>query len=725
MNHKHFICSALALPAFLSAQAQEAGSSQALPGVTVTGTAIKQGQRAPNLATGSAGSVLETPFSTDSVETDIVRQQGGTTLQEALRNVPGAQADAGFNGSHTQFFVLRGAIADSGTGSNRVLRDGVRLSNYPYVPAFVESVDVLRGPGAAIGVRSEPGGTVNLSTRQPQMSNSGSVYLGVGRSDARELSVDLNRVLSSAKPVTRGSPSASNDHEPEGAGDGGQTALRVIATRSEASQWRHVPDRLDGVKLGLAHQQGERYHLRAGVEATNQTYRPDYGLPALNGRPLDVPRDRQLGEPFGDSTLHNRLMDLHGDVALGAETRLSVDATHLEAHSTSIKNILVDSRPPNSLPPGVFARQSSWEPDTTRRIDSIATTLSGNHATGALMHRWHLGLDRYREKLDQPSLSVPAANSPPIDVYNPVYGQVRAPAPGSATAGPLTVEDLDATGLSAQDVIESGAWSLVAGLRLDRQSFQYGGIATQAVNESRWSPKLGVLHRLSAADTLYANLATGIAPNQVSSSGNQSLPSRRSAQAELGWKSLWQAGQLVSQLAVYRLDQSHMLASDLSTPLNLFDFTIAGSARSQGVEASLRGEVVQGLELLLSYAYTDAVYQDNPLYGGKQVPNVAHHVLNLWGQYRWSDAWRSGAGLYAQGRRYADEANSTVLPGHVRIDLTHAWSHRFEGDRSLDVQLALRNVFDAKYSAASHLHVSRWIMPGQGRNVALSGTYRF
>jgi len=41
------------------------------------------------------------------------------------------------------------------------------------------------------------------------------------------------------------------------------------------------------------------------------------------------------------------------------------------------------------------------------------------------------------------------------------------------------------------------------------------------------------------------------------------------------------------------------------------------------------------------------------------------------------------------------------------------------------VQLALRNAFDKHYYVSSHLHVSRWIMPGEGRNVAVTGSYRF
>ncbi|MCK5909833.1 MAG: hypothetical protein KAG62_07770 [Caulobacter sp.] len=51
-------------------------------------------------------------------------EQGGTTLLDALRNVPGAQPDLSFTGSHSRVAVLRGSIADSGAQSSRIVRDG-------------------------------------------------------------------------------------------------------------------------------------------------------------------------------------------------------------------------------------------------------------------------------------------------------------------------------------------------------------------------------------------------------------------------------------------------------------------------------------------------------------------------------------------------------------------------------------------------------------------------
>jgi iron complex outermembrane receptor protein len=670
-----------------------------LPAVRVTGRAVPEG--GARLATGTDRPALETPFSATSVTGRTVREQGGSTLQDALRNVPGVQADSGFNGTHTQFFVLRGAAVDSGTGSNRVFRDGVRLSNYPYVPAFVERVDVLRGPGAAFGVRSEPGGTVNLATHRPRLGDAASVHARLGSHGAREFSVDVNRTLDAERGLV----------------------ARAIATRSEASEWRHVPDALNGVKLGLAALGDPGLAARIGFEATNQRYRPDYGLPSLDGRPVDVPPDRQLGEPFADSTLTNRIVDLHAALAPDAATRVELDLVHAEAESTAVRNLLVGNPLPNR-PRGTWARATAWEPDTDRRIASARLSASRRFAPGGLRHEVLAAIDGYRETLDQPSIAVPAATSAPIDVFAPVYGGVSAPANPDALPRGLTTQDLRAVGAVVQDTVDVGDWSVLLGARWDRQRFLYGPVGTLPVTEARWSPKAALLWRATPDASLYANVASGVAPNQVSSAGNRSLPSRRSKQVELGWKQAWDDGRLVSEVAVYRLAQTNLISSDLSTTTNAFDFTVAGRARSRGIEASLVGALDARTEVSFAYAYTDARYGENAVYADRRVPNVARHALNAWTQVRWSEAWASGAGVSVQSRRFADEANTTVLPGYARVDLVQAWRAPRLGPGSLEVVLALRNAFDRAYAVSSHLHVSRWVTPGEGRNVSLAATYR-
>lgn len=700
------IAAALSPAALAQSQTQTAGT---LREVVVREAAIAPILRGGSLATGSDAATIDTPFSVSSMPVDVLRTQGGTTLQDALRNIPGIQADSGFNGSHTQFFILRGAIMDSGTGSSRILRDGVRLSNYPFASAFVESVDVMRGPGAALGVRSEPGGTVNLVTKRPRLDNFGSVLTAAGSSGSLEMSADINRILSREREL----------------------AARVVITKSSSSEWRHVPDTLEGLKLSVAKSDGLKYHLRAGAEAINQRYQPDYGIPALGDRPAKVPRDRQFGEPGADSTADTRIVDLHGDVEITEGTRLNFDLTHLSAHSTSVKSFLTGSPLPVTagIAEGTFGRGASVEPNTDRRIDSAAISLMSRQVYGETRHQLFFGVDYYRETLDQPSLTVPAIASPSINVFNPAFGRVSIPAWSSLAAGGLTTQNLRSVALSLQDSMDFGAWSLVAGLRYTQQEFMFGASGTRAVEESEFLPKLGVLRRLSDTDSLYANLAKGIAPNQVASSTNQSLPSRRSRQIELGWKSLWREGQLTSEIAVYQLDQSNMISADQSTPQNNFDFTVDGTGRSRGMEASLTGEITPRLNVRAAYAYTRAQVLANSLLAGRSTPNVAPHALTLWGEYLWdasSDVrWTTGAGLYMQSARYADRANTVTMPGYARIDLVQTWRKPLGEATSLEVRLAIRNLLDKAYFVSSHLHVARWITPAQGRNLQLSATYRY
>lgn len=55
---------------------------------------------------------------------------------------------------------------------------------------------------------------------------------------------------------------------------------------------------------------------------------------------------------------------MHGDIALAANTRLAADYTHLEATSTSIRNLLFGNPLPNQSA-GTWKRVSSWEAGTS------------------------------------------------------------------------------------------------------------------------------------------------------------------------------------------------------------------------------------------------------------------------------------------------------------------------------------------------------------------------
>ncbi len=59
----------------------------------------------------------------------------------------------------------------------------------------IESVEVLKGPRAALFDRGEPGGTANLVTKRPTFDTAGEIKLSVGSFDTYRADVDYTTAL--------------------------------------------------------------------------------------------------------------------------------------------------------------------------------------------------------------------------------------------------------------------------------------------------------------------------------------------------------------------------------------------------------------------------------------------------------------------------------------------------------------------------------------------------
>ena len=115
----------------------------------------------------------------------------------------------------------------------------------------------------------------------------------------------------------------------------------------------------------------------------------------------------------------------------------------------------------------------------------------------------------------------------------------------------------------------------------------------------------------------------------------------------------------------------------------------AGKSHSVGLEASLRGQLLNGmLDWGVNYGYTHAVFDEYVdgegdeavSYKDKHVPYVPQHTLSAMADYRWELARKGlrsitiGANVSAQGKTYWDNANSYaqkvygVMGAHVNVD---------------------------------------------------------
>src|SRR5271170_7528913 len=174
----------VAVTALLSGQASAdeaaaaGGEQQTLPGVEVTGTAIRLGH--------------DISQSIDTVDAKELAEQHLTLLQDALRNVPGVTLNAGEGGSHGDSINLRGlSIPDS------FFLDGVRdIGQYQRDTFNSDAISVLLGPASAVFGRGSTSGVINSISKQPMLTPLAALSVSAGQADFWRGTGDFNLPLS-------------------------------------------------------------------------------------------------------------------------------------------------------------------------------------------------------------------------------------------------------------------------------------------------------------------------------------------------------------------------------------------------------------------------------------------------------------------------------------------------------------------------------------------------
>ncbi|MBL8303970.1 MAG: TonB-dependent siderophore receptor, partial [Ideonella sp.] len=600
-------------PLALTAVAQEASSGAQLEAVTITGT---------RQAYQGDFDRLETPQAEQSIDAQTLRASGAFDLTRALDLSASVARQNNFGGLWNAF-ALRGFVGDENLPSNYLVNgfNAGRGFGGPRDLSGIESVDVLKGPRAALFGRGEPGGTVNLVTKRPSFKTAGELRLSAGSFETYRVDADWTTPLSEA------------------------VAVRLVGFAEDAGSFRDTVDtRKHGMSPSLAWRINPHSRLVYELELSHQEIPFDRGVLAVNGQLGRIPPSRFLGEP-GDGPLKARAqghqLEFQHDFGKdwSALVGFTTRKTSLEGFSTEAElaanrqQLLVDGR--------TLTRQRRFRDyDATDQV--IRGEINGRVRLAGLQHRLIVGVDADRFENDQvflraraPTLASnpTAARQQAIDIFNPVYGRHPLPTPT-----PLTdrVETQKSTGVFVQDQINlSERLQLRLGARVDdyRQTL-LNRVDNQASSqkETRTSPQLGIVLRPTDALSLYATYGENFRPlSGVDAQGNGFEPNQ-STSLEAGAK--FSMGGLEASVAVFQVKQKKILvAADASAATQL----AIGKARSQGLEIDLQGEITQALSLWASYAYVDAETSNSfndPNFGvavpaGSRLLNVPKQTLSL------------------------------------------------------------------------------------------------
>ena len=162
----------------------------------------------------------ETPQSVGEIDSAAIEDAGALRLPEALDLVASVSRQNNLGGFFDAF-AIRGFAGDENFPSNYLVNgfNGGRGFGGVRDTAGIERIEVLRGPTAALYGRGEPGGSVNLITKQPEFDRLfGAVTAQVGSFDRYRGDIDANLPL------------------------GSSLSIRLIGYAEEAGSFRNRPD---------------------------------------------------------------------------------------------------------------------------------------------------------------------------------------------------------------------------------------------------------------------------------------------------------------------------------------------------------------------------------------------------------------------------------------------------------------------------------------------------
>jgi outer membrane receptor for ferric coprogen and ferric-rhodotorulic acid len=222
------------------------------------------------------------------------------------------------------------------------------------------------------------------------------------------------------------------------------------------------------------------------------------------------------------------------------------------------------------------------------------------------------------------------------------------------------------------------------------------------------TPFAGLLLDLNENLTAYASYSDIFTPQgNFRSEDGSALKPLVGQSYELGIKGAWFDGRLNSSINLFRTVQKDQAQTDYNSSCPSSDgycYVNAGKVRAQGFEAEISGEVIERLQLLAGYTYTQTKTLDDidtSLNGAAFNSYVPRHVLRMWGDYALSgslERFTVGAGVNAQ----SDNFRVSPVSGNKISQSGYAiWNGRigYRIDDTWSVALNGNNLFDKRYYA--------------------------
>ncbi|WP_264537923.1 TonB-dependent receptor [Flavobacterium sp. N1736] len=712
-------------------------SQEDLDEVVITKNKYKQDK--PSLSLRLQTPVLEIPQNIQIVSGQTLKDQQITSMSDGvIRNVSGAVRLEHWGDLYTNI-TMRGSQIQA-------FRNGFNVVSSFWGPltedmSFVDHIEFVKGPAGFMLSSGDPSGLYNVVTKKPTGITKGEVSALVGSYDFYRVSLDLDGKLDKKGKLLyrfNGAAQKKGSHRPFEHND------------------RYV------IAPVISYQIDDKTKLTAeyNFQYANMTEIGSYYVFGANGGGYgSLPVDFTMTQPgIPDTNIQDHSGYLMFEHNFNSKWKLTAQTSYFKYIQKGYSSW------PSAVGPGdidldyddvidgslgvneVIRNVAIWDAESNMYLGQIF--VNGKFDTGPISHKILTGVDLGSKDYLADWLQSHDLDTfdTPFNVLNPNYG---APVNGmpvfdhdtplkdrAAIAGGIVNSEYAAVYVQDEiGFIENRLRLTLAGRFTWINQASWGD---PAVSANHVSPRAGLSFSINESTAVYGLYDQAFTPQGgIINDGGSVLP-LTGHNIEGGIKKDWFDGSWSTSLSAYRIIKKNETTSDPRNIPNAQQYVVVlGEKRSQGLEFDLRGKIVDGLNLIANYAFTESVVTEvNPLLAGLGiekgdiVPGYAKHVANAWLNYTVVNGKIKGFGASVGGTfmdgRQTDTWSEGLekLPSYFKLDGGLSYETGKIKFTANVFNILDKYLYSGSYYASTNVNAYYW-QTEQPRNFRVGVTYKF
>jgi len=645
-------------------------------------------------ATKTDTPIFETAQSVQVITNEVLKNVAAVKMDNMLDYVSGVDRQNNLGGTWDSYSI-RGFTNDNGIS---ILKNGFadnRGFNAPRDSAIIENIEFLKGPSASLYGNSEPGGTINIVTKQAQFKPKHSVKLSNGSYDFYRVALDTTAPISE------------------------KFAYRLNVVAQKKGSFRdYVQSNTYIIAPSFSYIISDNTMITYNGDYIKQSAPLDRGIIAINKDLKAVKKNVYFGNKND------------GDIVLeGYTNQLKLEHYFNEAWISRSAIVYKDNSMKGlatEISPGVKATSDSVllrtrYRDYTSTDISFVSDIKGEFNIANAKNTLLFGVETYRFKLN--SFFTNNADSLRIDNIRskPIYTVLKT---GWGTITKNDHEQQNALALFVQDNLAIGDFRFFTGARYDEIKMKITDKQTLKItkqNDDEISQRVGISYLISPQFSVYFTSASSFRPNGGLDKNGNSFKSEKGVSFESGIKFESEDKKIGATLGIYSITKKNVLTQDLTDN----NFNVAsGEVKSKGLEFDINGKITDNFKLNANYSYINAqITKDNQGLKGKELRNVPKHSTTLLAIYEdtifINSSYGLGGNISYVSSKQGNSQNEFKLPSYTKVGLIYYYNY----DKSLSFQLNIDNILNKDYIESSYDY--SWLNPGNPRSFMFSMSYKF